>query len=128
MIREARCFRCSGKLNSGYSSACICYKCMCEKSEISEGESAPKLPDKHRIEQLQAELIETKEGLRQLILATRWIPVSERLPEKIGVSLILWHNTNDGVIQVRTRKEYTYDKNDTWGFTHWKPIILPEGE
>jgi hypothetical protein len=58
----------------------------------------------------------------------RWIPVSERLPDRKGLYLVLWHSTNDGVTQIRTCDEYIFDKNDSWEFTHWKPIILPKGE
>jgi len=56
----------------------------------------------------------------------RWIPVGERLPEGVGVWLVL---KKDGMPE-------SFRKNDDsvlWrGFaekyTHWKPIILPEQE
>lgn len=68
--------------------------------------------DEITIVQLQAELDEY-----------RWIPVSERLPEGVGIWLVL-----------KNRIPETFRKNDDsvlWkGFaktyTHWKPIILPE--
>lgn len=70
-----------------------------------------------RIEQLQAELD-----------LYRWIPVSERLPDAKGLYLVLWYNSNNGNTQLRTCIEYIFDKKDDWGFTQWKPIILPESE
>lgn len=59
---------------------------------------------------------------------TRWIKVTDRLPDRKGLYCVLWHNINDGNIQLRTCQEHIFDKNDTWGFTHWQPIILPKGD
>ncbi len=56
----------------------------------------------------------------------RWIPVEERLPDRKGLYLVLWCNINDGNTQLRACLEYEYDKNDDWGFTHWRYIILPK--
>ncbi len=66
MIRNAACFRCGGKAKYNskaerrYIPILVCYNCMCEKSEITKGDYAPKLPDKQIIEQLEAELEKLK--------------------------------------------------------------------
>lgn len=52
----------------------------------------------------------------------RWIPVSERLPDRKGIYLVLWHNNKNGNTQLRTCEEYIFEKKDDWNFTHWKPI------
>jgi hypothetical protein len=71
---------------------------------------------------LQAELAEAKEQ-------NRWIPVSERLPEKEVTILLLIKNKNhtywfltgcydDGMYKTHVGPVYEV--------THWKPITLPE--
>lgn len=67
-----------------------------------------------------------KHQLQAELDSYRWIPVGERLPDRKGLYLVLWHNINDGYIQIRTCEEYIFDKDCDWGFTHWKPIILPK--
>ncbi len=85
----------------------ICETCVrqrdvnefCPKQLPKEGESCQQYheADWSKIKQLQAEL-----GKH------RWIPVSERLPDRKGLYSVLWHNIYDGNIQVRTCNEYIF--------------------
>ena len=88
---------------------------------------------KREINRLQAENKEIKEGLRQLILATRWIPVSEGLPELFNIphphSKDVWVITID-----KMPMKGFYDKDKGWccsdGYPieiiYWMLITLPE--
>lgn len=75
--------------------------------------------------------------LRQLRAALdkhRWIPVEERLPEVD--TYVLWAYESGGI----SWDDIPHDADDAWlgrflsGYhnsgriTHWRPIILPEGE
>jgi hypothetical protein len=69
---------------------------------------------------LEAENARLKEELEK----HRWIPVTERLPDKTGSYQVLRENNS-----YPTTREY-YPDDSQWTsrdvVTHWKPIILPE--
>lgn len=72
------------------------------------------------------------EGMKQLqaaLDAHRWIPVEERLPEKNGRYMIVIANRYvcvSGFALERQPKGFVV--GPACKITHWKPIILPEGE
>ncbi len=68
---------------------------------------------KQQIKQLQAELDKH-----------RWIPVSERLPENIPITLVLFDSGN--IIQAICADWVNIEGKLNEHITHWKPIILPE--
>ena len=80
--------------------------------------------------QMDADLMqEQKERIVELeekLEAQRWIPVTERLPDKPGHYLVLSKNRNHSVqtflVYDETRKEFIHIENGT--ITHWMP--LPE--
>jgi len=75
-----------------------------------------------KIADLQAEI-------KRLEGENRWIPVSERLPEKEGYCFVcdgqwcgrLWW---DNEWEFANKTKYP----SGFSVTHWKPIILPKGE
>lgn len=83
------------------------------------------------------ELVGLKERIKELeakIKQHRWIPVSERLPEKEQVNGVMSKEVfvSDGreVWKARCvvsgkRWSYTNSPSATLPITHWKPIILP---
>lgn len=84
----------------------------------------------HAAESIE-ELIRENESLAKSvneaseILRKRWIPVTERLPEETGFTLIFTANGNPGVC---------YFTNGWWGgyskdhITHWMPLPEPPEE
>ena len=61
-----------------------------------------------------------------------WIPVSERLPEEKRIYLIIGRTNARGrkiCKIVPLNRSYKNNLYGIWaGITHWKPIILPEGD
>ncbi len=85
---------------------------------IDDGTVRPAKCDAARVEQLEAELDKH-----------RWIPVSERLP-KDEYSILAYGNDGFGYkIVANTSYNLEFKKFRILSkVTHWKPIILPEGE
>ncbi len=75
-------------------------------------------PEPSKLEQLQAELD-----------AYRWIPVEERLPDKVGYYAVTdgkeWWRELWCFVDHSGAKGW---ENNHEVITHWKPITLPEGE
>lgn len=64
MIREARCFRCEGKVDGGFQRHLICYNCLTEKTKVQQEDlNNPILSDKQVIAQLNAENFKLSAGM-----------------------------------------------------------------
>jgi hypothetical protein len=81
------------------------------------------------------------ERLLKLHDLTRWIPVSERLPNEEDLhsdgTFRIWLNGGDGLACIHHNKIYVWDNdgfvdydetNFRVAFTHWQHITPPEGE
>ncbi len=69
----------------------------------------------------------------------RWIPVEERLPEKEGYYLTKYKGDGRQKLNKKAwiraypfwgifKENWIYKRPTKYSITHWKPIILPEGE
>ena len=81
------------------------------------------------------QLITLQKGYKKLIQAEvdkyRWIPVSERLPEKNecdDVLFVIEHLVEGGEFKNGLFWDNNGRSSQNEEITHWKPIILPEGE
>lgn len=79
-----------------------------------------------RAEKAEHELAELKKQ-------TRWIPVSEKLPEEYKSVLLLVESNGKIVIGSREKERFLIDvPPDDWcfgrGFTHWQPLPQPPQE
>lgn len=75
---------------------------------------------------LEKNLAEVRSDLAALREANRWIPIQERLPEKMGQ--YLWLSSPE-----HGRHTYKEFYDPTWGkpaipFTHWRPLPQPPEE
>ena len=112
------------------------------QAELDETERANKIFQKSVVN-LQAELAKVRQASCKYLEQTakykaeldehRWIPVSERLPEFIGeyqtFDMTIGYEILyfDGVLWCE--KDTTpCHRNSQERITHWKPIILPEGD
>ena len=66
-----------------------------------------------------------KAQIEELKAASKWIPVSERLPEEPN-QVYVWYSYSNGC--TGTASLFQGEFNDHKYVTHWKPITPPEGK
>lgn len=77
-----------------------------------------------RIAQLEAELARLNERIAELEAAQRWIPVSERLPEKDGYYLV--SDDHDGVLSCEFMTGRRFQPLwEVAGVLYWMPLPEP---
>ena len=62
-------------------------------------------------------------AMHTALLKYRWIPVGERLPEKIGIYLIVRDRNSHPVSRFYNGPHLKWSEG---GITHWREIDLPE--
>ena len=82
-------------------------------------------PVRQYISALESEIQRLRERHKELEEETRWIPVSERLPEEEGIYLCWFMFDGKGYATTAQFYNGLFRNSDSLKITHWKPITPP---
>ena len=129
-LRETPSIPVDAKLHNEAANAIEELQKQLQKSEVDNINLTGWLAEEHaKLDRAEIENIKLKEEFAKYRGKHRWIPVTERLPEKNQEVLIFlfgddpyiaWHNGEYWITE-----DFRLDEPDDWQPTHWFPLPQP---